>query len=79
MSRLLLIAVFLATITAASAQQPTPNPQIVIQEIAKRQNEEMQKAIMCEVGKDDLQKRVQKLTAELEALKPVDSAPNTKP
>lgn len=71
MFRKLVIASALIFSTAAFAQQNSQpaNMQIVVQELAKRQAEEMNKAILCEVGKDDLMKQIASLKAEVEKLK----------
>jgi hypothetical protein len=69
MLRKLIIASAILVATPAFAQQAAPNPDVIIRELSKRRGEEMQKAILCEVGKHNLQKEIDKLKADLEAAK----------
>jgi uncharacterized protein YneF (UPF0154 family) len=64
LDKIIFVSAFTLT-SSAIAQQLTPNPQIIIREISARQTEEMQKAIMCEIGRDDLQKQVEQLRAQI--------------
>jgi hypothetical protein len=63
------------TLTSSAIAQ-TPNPQIIIKEIWARQSEEMQKAILCQVGQYDLRGEIEKLKARIVDLeRPKEPAP----
>lgn len=67
----LILLVVLVPVAGWAQQPPLQNPQVVITEIVKRQQEEMQKAISCEIHVDDLQHQIDKLKGDLaEAQKP---------
>lgn len=54
---------------APALAQEQPNPQVVIQQLAMRQQDEMSRAITCEASKVDLQTKLAAALKELEALK----------